>query len=174
VRSQLPCLCLSQVVCMPSVSTTVAFGRLPHAPLLSFANQTSTGGRILTGRRTPCPQVDRNVERRSCSRGHGRHLAIASIALARRWRPALLQAGSGASQIDLMEARDRRASVTSNLRSPEPATATVSEATVCKTSVELPIWSPAAGACSAPSASRTLAAAKYRSRESGVLVYLSA
>ena len=171
MRSQLPCLCLSQVVCMPSVSTTVAFGRLPHAPLLSFANQTSTGGRILTGRRTPCPQVDRNVERRSCSRGHGRHLAIASIALARRWRPALLQAGSGASQIDLMEERDRRASVTSNLRSPEPATATVSEATVCKTSVEhvpvllpskleLPIWSPAAGACSAPSASRTLAAAK--------------
>ena len=43
---------------------------------------------------------------------------IASIALARRRRPALLQAGSGASQIDLMEARDRRASVTSNLRSP--------------------------------------------------------
>ena len=70
-----------------------------------------------------------------------------------------------------MEARDRRASVTSNLRSPEPATATVSEATVCKSSVEhapvllpskleLPIRSPAAGACSAPSASRTLAAAK--------------
>ena len=96
---------------------------------------------------------------------------IASIALARRRRPALLQVGSGASQIDLMEARDRRASVTSNLRSPEPATATVSEATFCKTSVEhapvllpskleLPIRSPAAGACSAPSASRTLAAAK--------------
>ena len=59
----------------------------------------------------------------------------------------------------------------SNLRSSGPATATVSEATACKTSVahapvllpsklQLPIRSPAAGACSAPSASRTLAAAK--------------
>ena len=185
MRSQHPCPCLSQMVCVPSVSTTIAFGRLLHAPVLSWTHQPDLHRWLIPHWPLHSLPTGRSESRADELQPRPWAAPIASITLARRRRPALLQAGSGASQIDLMEARDRRASVTSNLRSPEPATATVSEATVCKTSVEhvpvllpskleLPIWSPAAGACSAPSASRTLAAAKYRSRESGVLVYLSA